>query len=87
MATIINAPQTQSGSDFEKAVAFLNFRLPSKNGKTPQIGSIPLYASNRVQNGLVEAIKAGRQDSDSILENLQLNIVVVDEANSGEIEF
>lgn len=86
MATMINAPQ---GSAFEsrKASAFLNFRLPSKSGKVVQIGSIPLYEDNRIQNGLLSAIKEGRQDSDTILDGLELNIVIVDETNNSSIEF
>lgn len=57
-ATGTSAAPRRNG-DFEKALGFLNFYLPTKGGQTRRkVGSIPLNASKPVEKQVFEALQA-----------------------------
>lgn len=71
-ATGTSAAPRRNG-EFEKALGFLNFYLPTKGGQTRRkVGSIPLIASKPVEKQVFEALK----EDPAALERLVSKLIV-----------
>ena len=51
------AQSTNSNTNFEKAVGFINIYLPSLDGERVKLGAIPLKASKQREKILFDALK------------------------------
>ena len=65
-------------TNFEKAIGFINFELPGKNGSTRKLGAIPLKASNANEADLDAWLKEDPERVSKILAKLIINYKSVD---------
>lgn len=68
-----NPSNQASGNTRERASGFINFYLPSKDGKDKKLGAIPLVDSNLNQKALVKWLKENPEaNTATVLKKLKL---------------
>lgn len=71
-----NAPATGTSAaprrngEFEKALGFLNFYMPTKGGSRRKLGSIPLNASKAVEKQVFDALMADPAKLEAVVAKL-----------------
>lgn len=71
-----NAPATGTSAaprrmgDYEKALGFLNFYMPTKGGSRRKLGSIPLNASKAVEKQVFDALMADPAKLEAVVAKL-----------------
>lgn len=71
-----NAPATGTSAaprrngEFEKALGFLNFYIPTKGGSRRKLGSIPLNAAKAVEKQVFDALMADPAKLEAVVAKL-----------------
>lgn len=73
-------------NNFEPAVSFLNFYLPSKGGQRVKLGAIPIKASREREKALHEALIADPDLTKRILELLEVEFQVVTKGEAAHFD-
>ena len=83
-----NAPPRRNG-DFEKALGFLNFYIPTKGGTRRKVGSIPLNASKATEKQVFDALAADPAALERFVKALivEFNPQIDESAESSQLDF
>ena len=56
----------RSGAEYEAALGFVNFYVPTAGGQRRKLGTIPLNASNATQKNVFERLKTAQTDEERL---------------------
>lgn len=83
----LKATNSASNSNFEKADAFINLSLIASNGKTVQLGGIPLRKSTQMGLMLITAVEEGRLTPELLSEKLVVTSINIVGSEAEELDF
>ena len=75
--------------DFEKALGFLNFYIPTKGGTRRKVGSIPLNASKATEKQVFDTLVADPAALERLVKALivEFNPQIDESAESSQLDF
>ena len=75
--------------DYEKALGFLNFYLPTKGGTRRKVGSIPLNASKATEKQVFDALSSDPAALERLVKALivEFNPQIDESAESNQLDF
>lgn len=65
-----NTNTNAAGKEFEKAKAFLNISLPSRDGKSTRLHALPLVESNPIHAQLIQYLSEAQSDEALMAERI-----------------